>query len=249
MPTATSWWRGESSFEDGNGLSVRARPFNALGVAQSAPFPVNAFTTGDQRSPSVALDGAGEFVVTWQSANQDLNAEGVFERRFDWPATPLHGDLRVNTYTIGSQHSPVVARNASGNFMIAWTSVGQDGSADGIFAQALDAAGSVQGPNFQVNTLTDSNQSYPAVAADGLGSFLVTWSSSFPEGDGGVYARKYGSAGTPTSPEFHMNTYTTGRQAFSSWPRPPTGGSSWPGLATVRTATATASSRSSWGRT
>ena len=55
-----------------------AQPLVRVGVE----LQVNTYTTSDQRSPDVALDGDGDFVVVWTSAGQDGSQGGAFGRRF-----------------------------------------------------------------------------------------------------------------------------------------------------------------------
>ena len=64
----------ESFGQDGSGSGVYAQRYNAAGVAQGSEFLVNTYTTGYQQYPSVAMDGSGNFVVTWQSSGQDGSA-------------------------------------------------------------------------------------------------------------------------------------------------------------------------------
>ncbi len=40
-------------------------------IPEGPEFQVNTYTTGDQESPDVAMDGAGNFIVVWQSYGQD----------------------------------------------------------------------------------------------------------------------------------------------------------------------------------
>ena len=44
-------------------------------------------------------------------------------------------EFRVNTRVTGDQFQPSVAAFALGNLVVAWTSVGQDGSLAGVYAQ------------------------------------------------------------------------------------------------------------------
>jgi len=46
-------------------------------------FRVNTYTTGSQFLPSVASDPTGNFVVVWQSANQDGSMQGIFGQRYN----------------------------------------------------------------------------------------------------------------------------------------------------------------------
>ena len=84
------------------------------------------------------------------------------EPRVMLSATPLGSEFRVNAFTTSSQFDTHVGMDADGDFVIAWFGNGQDGSYD-IFAQRYNAAGMVQGSEFQVNTYTGGSQSNPTV--------------------------------------------------------------------------------------
>ena len=52
-----------------------------------------------------------------------------------------NGEFLVNSFLPGLQSVPTIARNASGGFLVNWTSNGQDGSGNGVFAKRFDANG------------------------------------------------------------------------------------------------------------
>ena len=110
-----------------------------------------------------------------------------------WPqGNPVGPEFRVNTYTTSYQQLPDVATDAGGNFVVAWASY-QDGSTYGIFGQRYDSAGTPLGSEFRVNSFTSNSQNRPAVAADPLGNFVVTWDSQLQDGQGlGVFGQRYG---------------------------------------------------------
>ena len=66
-----------------------------------------------------------------------------------------------------------------------------------------------------INTTTAGDQGQPSVCGLQGTQFVVVWedfvqdSSTF-----GVFGQRYASTGTPLGPEFRVNTYTTGSQAF-----------------------------------
>jgi hypothetical protein len=93
-----SWWDADDL--DGSGRGVWARQFAANGVAATADFRVNTYTTGYQSFPSVGGGGPGDFVVTWES--ESTAGYGAFGQRF--------GDL-------------VFSDNAESGSPIFWTSV------------------------------------------------------------------------------------------------------------------------------
>jgi hypothetical protein len=105
---------------------------------------------------------------------------------------PVGSEFQVNTHTPDGQQRPAVAANADGDFVVAWRSIGQDGSFDGIFAQRFASDGTAQGSEFQVNTYTTSYQRFPALSADANGDFVVAWESGGQDGSfTGVFAQRY----------------------------------------------------------
>jgi hypothetical protein len=73
------------------------------------------------------------------------------------------------------------------------------------------------GSEFLVNSHTQTGQYRPAVARDGVGNFVVTWTSYFhQDGEGlGVFARRFDSTGSPSGTEFQVSTATFGDQRRS----------------------------------
>jgi hypothetical protein len=108
--------------------------------------------------------------------------DGIVGQRYDSSGGEVGGRFRVNSYTPESQREPDVACAPGGQFVVAWVSTYQDGYADGIFGQRFDSAGGAVGTEFQVNSYTNYNQVYPAVALSGTGEFVVVWASDFQDG-------------------------------------------------------------------
>jgi hypothetical protein len=207
-------WASEN--EDGSGWGVYAQRFNADGTRAGGEFRVNTTTAGDQANSAVAMDAAGDFVITWQSSNQDGSGSGVYARLYAAGGVPLGGEFRVNTASADNQGKPAVAMDTTG-FVIAWQSHNQDGSGSGIYAQRYSALGVPLGGEFRVNTTTADDQANPSVAIDALGDFVIAWQSNNQDGSGwGVYAQRYDALGLPQGGEFRVNTYTTGDQGNPS---------------------------------
>jgi len=120
--------------QDGSGDGVFGQRFSGSGAPIGPEFRVNTYTTSTQAYPFVAADPSGNFVVTWQSL-LDGSSYGVFGQRYASSGGPLGPEFRVNTYILNAQFEPVVAADGSGNFVIVWTSDGQDGSTLGVFGQ------------------------------------------------------------------------------------------------------------------
>ena len=121
-------------------------------------------------------------------------AGGAFRHSFRVMSTGKEGDeFQVHTTTTFNQRNAHVAMNpVTGDFVVVWQSFGQDGLANGVYAQRFDASGNPMGGEFQVNTYTTSNQSDPHVAMNAAGDFVVVWESDSQDGWGyGVYAQRY----------------------------------------------------------
>ncbi|WP_445630825.1 beta strand repeat-containing protein [Nostoc sp. DSM 114167] len=120
-------------------------------------------------------------------------------------------EFKVNTYTNNDQINPAVAMDADGDFIISWTSNGQDGSGYGVYAQRYNSTGVAIGGEFQVNTNTNGNQLNSTVAIDADGDFVISWESQDGSGSG-IYAQRYNSSGVAVGGEFQVNTSTNNNQ-------------------------------------
>jgi hypothetical protein len=203
----------QSLTQDGSDNGIFARRFSADGSPAAAEFQVNTYTSGVQRFAAVAFDDQGDFVIAWQSANQDGAYNGIFAQRFSSAGSPAASEFQVNTYTMFFQVRPALASDADGDFVVAWESY-RDGSGYGIFAQRFDSSGVRSAAEFQVNAFTGSHQRNPVVTMFVDGKFVVAWDSKSQD-DGayyGVFGRRFNAAGVRQATEFQVNTYTTKNQ-------------------------------------
>ena len=61
---------------------ILARSFASSGAAVGSEMVINSFTTDRQSSAGISHDLASNFVITWESYDQDGSNEGVFGQRF-----------------------------------------------------------------------------------------------------------------------------------------------------------------------
>jgi len=94
----------------------------------------------------------------------------VLEPRQFLSASGAGSEFRVNTFTTGSQQTFAevpgsVAVDADGDYVVTWSSNGQDAPGDnGVYAQRYNAAGVAQGSEFRVNSTTAGGQRSSTVA-------------------------------------------------------------------------------------
>jgi hypothetical protein len=176
-------WTSEDG-QDGAGNGVFAQRFDSAGSPVGDEFQVNQTTSGDQSANSASIESDGEFVIAWTSLAQDGDGAGAFARRFGSSGAPQDGEFQVSAYTAGHQSAPRASHSSDGSFVIAWSDSLRDGSSSGVFAQHFDANGLRQGIEFQVNTVTASSQTAPALAGGTGGQFVVVWHSQDLYGTG-----------------------------------------------------------------
>ncbi len=195
---------------------IYARRYDASGTPLAGEFQVNSYTTSHQKFATAAMDDAGNFVVVWQSFEQDGDKYGVYAQRYDAAGVAQGGEFQVSTFTIGDQQRASVAMDSDGDFVVVWHSWLQDGDGYGVYGQRYNAAGVAQGGEFLVNTEITGKQRDPAVAMDAAGNFVVTWSSDLQDGSGwGIYAQEYSASGAPVGSEYRVNTTTASDQKQS----------------------------------
>ena len=51
--------------------------------------------------------------------------------------SPVGVETQVNTYTSNQQTNPKIAADAAGDYVVVWTSYGQDGSQDGVYGNDI----------------------------------------------------------------------------------------------------------------
>jgi hypothetical protein len=209
----------DSNLQDGSSYGVYARRFAANGTALGGEMPVNQTTAGLQADPSVAMDYDGDFVIAWTSGSAASTSQyDIFARRYTAAGTAAGGEFQVNTFTTDYQTQPSAGMDFDGDFVIAWSSYGQDGSQYGVYAKRYSAAGAALGAEFRANSTTSSNQTAASVGMNAAGDFLIAFASDTGDGSGkGIFARSYNSAGVVQDvSNVRLNSWTTGDQTAPS---------------------------------
>lgn len=153
----------------GNSATLAVQRFNTAGRPFGRPVPVVG-GTNIQRSPAVAANAAGRFVVVW------ADTQGIGARLFDAAGRKVGPVIRI-TETLFADF-PDVALDALGNFVVIWQSAP---SSDGPFvlgARLFNREGVPQGSEVVVDPEFPSQYFPgipPSVALSDAGTFLATW--------------------------------------------------------------------------
>lgn len=193
---------------------VAAAPVAAQSYGFSAVAPLNttaASDTASDNSPSVATDGAGNWVAVWVS-NDTLGGtigsdfDVLFARSTDDGATwSAPAALNSNAATdAGSDQEPEVATDGAGNWVVVWYSPDTLGGTIGSDNDILFARSSDDGATWSAtaalnsHAATDSgSDAFPRLMTDGAGTWIATWNSSDDLG---------GTIGTDTDVLFARST-------------------------------------------
>lgn len=180
-----------------NIVDVYGRIFTAAGTPATSEFLINT-GTNVCANPSVAASADGGFMVTWAEKDVQVlsNSWDIFARPVS--AMAIGGiTRRINTTTFGDQYAPKISAMGT-DYLVVWTSLGQDGSREGVYGQFLRGDGTLLYGEQRVNSTTVSQQMHPAVASDGVARFAVVW-SSFVGGDGSfdLHAQRYVNTSAP----------------------------------------------------
>jgi len=173
-----------------------------------AEFQVNTHTTNKQENPAIAMDGAGNFIVVWNSYLQDKSSNGIFGQRCDKNCTPLGEEIQINTTSGGNQKEPSVAMDTAGYFIVVWQGPGTaEADKEDIFARRFDSNGRPLGSEFRVNTNTNDKQLCPRAAMNNTGKCVIVWESANVPEDGkkAICSQLYDSNGLKIGTEFVAN--------------------------------------------
>ena len=234
------WHSSGSPGTDTSQASIQLRRFDAAGNPRAEQSQVNTYVTSTQAGPDLAIDPVGRFVVVWTSngsSGDDSSSTSIQAQRFDAAGDPLGGEFQVNSYTTGTQGDlyggPSVATDASGNFVVVWSSV-NDAFASSVKGQLFTASGTRFGEELRIDTSDFGFQDQPSVAMAANGSFVVAWQSGYyilpvvgtrsgsstgsnPGSNTGsnymqVRARRFAPGGQPLGDDFAVSTDTSHEQ-------------------------------------
>jgi|GEM_PF-796401 len=196
-----TWVDGRNGNSD-----IYAQRYSSDGNRQGQNFRVNDdLGSSYQAYPAIAMDGSGNFIITWQderNGNPDIYAQRYRSDGGKEGINFLVNDDGGNKY----QDSPTIGADGSGNFLIAWA---DDRKGNNIYAQRYNADGSKQGLNFQVND-NDPTRKHgsPSLDFDNSGNFVIAWVTFFFSGDRDIYAQRYDHSGNPIGVNYRVNNDT-----------------------------------------
>ncbi|MEZ5842231.1 MAG: hypothetical protein R3D27_00675 [Hyphomicrobiaceae bacterium] len=197
-----------SSFtQDGNNWGVYGQRYGSDGLPLGGEFRISTTADGFEITPTAVQLKNGTIVIIWFANNSATDQLDIMGQLYTSAGAPIGGEFVVNTTTSSNQVEPSISALPDGGFMVLWTSEGQDGDGNGVYAQRFDAAGTTVGTEFRVNDATIGSQTTitgnpgtPQLATLANGNIVGTWETD--AGAGEVFTRVFDvaqSAGPPAS--------------------------------------------------
>ncbi len=204
----------QSFGQDGDQYGIFGQLVDNDGSTIGTEFQINSYTPLRQQYPCVT-SGDNNYLVVWESKDQDGDGYGIFAQIIDNDGTKIGAEFQINSYTNSDQGRPVVSYS-NNTYFVVWQSSGQDGSYSGVFGQIIDNDGTKIGAEFQINTYTSSFQINPSLSSNGT-NYMVVWESLTQDiGSAGIFAQLIDNEGAKIGAEFQINSYTTHTQTGPS---------------------------------
>jgi hypothetical protein len=177
------------AWEDGRDrdgkYDIFARGFSATGGNRLIETPVHPGTTGNHRSPAVAVEDDGDFIIAWEDDNDNNGFYQILAR--GWTAS---GGASIDAFTVnsdadGQQSQPAVAVDASGNFIVTWQDDDDIDNMHDIMARSFSTARTPvqRKADFIVNADQSHDQLLPSVALDTKGRAFFAWQDNADDED------------------------------------------------------------------
>jgi hypothetical protein len=186
-----------------NNHDIYFQRYTSTGAALGVNTKVNDdIDSVKQWSPSISMDGAGNFVIVWMD-ERNVNRD-IYYQRYTSTGTALGVNTKVND-DAGSadQVSPSILIDVAGNFVIAWHDF-RNANWD-IYYQRYTSTGTTLGVNTKANDDAGNEfQMYPSISMDAASNFVIVW-QDFRNINWDIYYQKYTSTGTPLGVNTKVN--------------------------------------------
>lgn len=196
-------WHGPGII-DPNSEGIFARWFDPNGSPVTEELQINDNAIGRQLYPAPATCNNSGSVIVWESRDFPEQGERTICGRIYDVNNEACGDEFIVSEDLSNSRYPDVAEDPNGNFAVVWL---DDGSSNSIMARIFNPDGSAKTDMFEVETISFSSITQPAIAIDASGCFVVTW-----DGDpklaslDDIHARLFDPNGAALGEQFVVNT-------------------------------------------
>ncbi len=205
---------GAPTFE----VSLYGRAYDGAGVALTDEKALSG-ADGIAAHPSLAPLPNGSLLLAW-SRRDPLSRSNSLDvaTRVLSPDASISGSPEIlNTHRYGDQYLPRLAAGGRGVFAV-WSSMGQDGSWEGVYGRWMDAFGKSSGDEIRINTTTAGGQIHPSVASDASGQILTAWSINLPRTGMEIFGQLLATGGELPATGAPFVIPLSSSAVMASWP-------------------------------
>jgi predicted lipoprotein with Yx(FWY)xxD motif len=189
-----AWVDGRSGTTN---FDIYTQRINASGTVQWTVNGVPISTAANnQEFPTIANDGAGGAIITWQDYRSGATNSDVYAQRINASGTVQWSANGVPISTaVGSQVAPTIVSDSAGGAIITWYDYRNGTTNSDIYAQRINASGTVQWAANGVPVSTAARyQRDPTIVSDGVGGAIITWVDE-RSGPADMYAQRINASG------------------------------------------------------
>jgi hypothetical protein len=110
----------QSYGQDGGGWGIYAQKFHVDGTKSGPELPVNTTTAGDQINPAITAISENNYVIAWQSYDEENKVWGVYQQVFHISGAKQGLESAVNDDKLTSQSRPLIASFNDSSYTITW---------------------------------------------------------------------------------------------------------------------------------
>jgi hypothetical protein len=160
---------------------------------------------GSQNHATLAMNAVGRTLIVWNSPVSAIGQVQVRGRWYDENGGALEPEFPLTEPQNVEQATPDVSSDGDSRFVVVWSQGNASGTFD-VFCKLFDADGTTLVKEFKVNETTSVRRSFPAVAMNSHGDFVVAWSEYGAQGQD-TLVRVYDPSGSPVSDPARANLW------------------------------------------
>ena len=171
---------------------------NVMWTADGEPI---SLALDDQFAPTIASDGAGGAIVTWEDLRAPFTGRDIYAQRINSLGAVQWTTDGVPLCVIrGVQTTPKIAPDGSNGAIVTWWDIRSNIDYD-IYVQRVNASGTALWTTHGVALcVEDENQISPKIVSDGGAGAIVTWHDERSITSYDVYAQRIGPNGLVPTP-------------------------------------------------
>ncbi len=177
---------------------------------------VNTTTLNSQRNAKAAMDNDGNYLVVWESFDEDGDGWGVYGQWYNADRTSNGASFKANPITEHDQRNPAVAVGEDGSSIIVWEEEEEDGSGFSLKFSSYDDSHSSVVSGTTIRSTQSGQQRWPDVDMDANGTSFITWTQvAHDNSTYTIFVQKRLSNGSATSSPIQINDNNNSFNGFS----------------------------------